>query len=677
MSAEPLWKPRPEDIPDTRIDAFRRFVIERTGHDLADSRAVHAWSVDQPAEFWNAVWDFFSVIGEKGEVVTEPAMLPDAVFFPEARVNLAENILRPIPERDDVGLPIAIFTSEAGDSVVRTGELTHAELVALVASTAAALRERGVSVGDRVALVLPVGLPAYVVTLAALSIGAVVSSASPEFGVSAIVDRFSQLDPVLLVATTSYHWAGKRFDRRDHLVELVQSLPTLRLLLLVPGSDDPTSPVDPDVVDVTKISALIAAGSGRGVRVETLADVQRAHEGAQPLYERLSVDHPAYVLFSSGTTGKPKCLIHRQGGVLLKHLVEAGLHVDARAGDRLMFFTTTGWMVWNWAISVPLSGATLVLHDGAPHYPDVDALFELSALVDATHLGAGARLVDSMRSADKNLAGGRDLSRLRMVLVTGSPLTETTARWLAEQLGPSVMPNPISGGTDLVGSFLSGDPTQPMWAGEIPGIVLGMDVDVFDEDGQPMTDETPGELVCRNTFPTVPLGIWGDESGEQLHATYFERFPGVWTHGDLTSKTPQGGFIIHGRSDATLNVAGVRIGTAEIYSALEQIPGIVDALVFAQAWDGDTRMVLLVVTAPGVDLDDDLRAQITATLRQHRSPRHVPAVMVAVEDLPRTLTGKLAEIAVAQMVAGRPVRNRDALANPEALDAIAAAVAAV
>jgi len=676
MSAAPLWTPNPTVIPHTRIDVFRRFVIERTGLDLLDSHALHAWSVDHPEQFWDSVWDFFGVIGDKGDVVVEPAVLPEAVFFPQARLNIAENILREIPERDDAGLPLAIFTSEAGDGLAITAELTREELVDQVAATAAALRERGVVPGERVAIVLPVGMHAYVVTLAALSIGAVVSSAAPEFGVPAIVDRFGQLDPVLLVGTTSYHWAGKRFDRRDHLVELARSLPSLRSLLIVPGSDDPTSPVDPDVIDVTKIAALIAAGSGRGVQVETLADVQRANNGAQPRYERLPIDHPAYVLFSSGTTGKPKCLIHRQGGVLLKHLVEAGLHVDARPGDRLMFYTTTGWMMWNWAASVPASGATLVLHDGAPHHPDIDGLFDLASLADITHLGLGARLLDSMRTTGKVLTDGRDLSRLRMVMVTGSPLTEATAHWLVEQLGPGVMPNPISGGTDLVGCFLSGDPTQPMWAGEIPGPALGMDVDVFDEDGSPMSDDTAGELVCRNTFPTVPLGIWGDESGERLHSTYFERFPGVWTHGDLTSKTAHGGYIIHGRSDATLNVAGVRIGTGEIYSALENIPDIVDSLVFAQAWDGDTRMILLVVTAPGVSLDDDLRSRIKATLREHCSPRHVPAVMLAVEDLPRTLTGKLAEIAVADTVAGRPVRNRDALANPEALDAIAAAVAA-
>ena len=670
----PLWQPTDERIAGARIEAFRQFVVERTGEELADTRALHAWSIAEPGAFWDAVWDFFGVVGDKGSVPYVKATLPEAVFFPEARLNIAENILREIPERDGAGLPLAVFTGETAAGLAVTHALDRPELVQLVASTAAALRERGVSPGDRIALVLPVGLPAYVVTLAALSVGAVVSSAAPEFGVPAIVDRFGQLDPVLLVATTSYQWNGKRFDRRDHLVELAQSLPSLRTLWIVPGADDPTSPVDPDVVDTTKVAALIAAGSGRGIQVETLAAAQRAHDGAQPRYERLPLDHPAYVLFSSGTTGKPKCLIHRQGGVLLKHLVEGGLHVDAGPGDRLMFYTTTGWMMWNWAVTVPSTGATLVLHDAAPNFPDVDGLFELASLASLSHLGLGARLLDSMRTAEKDLSANRDLSALRMVMVTGSPLTEATAVWLAEQLGPGVMPNPISGGTDLVGCFLSGDPTLPMWAGELPAPALGMDVDVFDEDGRPMTDDTPGELVCRNTFPTVPLGIWGDESGERLHSTYFERFPGVWTHGDLTSKTPHGGFIIHGRSDATLNVAGVRIGTGEIYSALEHVPGIVDSLAFAQSWDGDTRMILLVVLAPGTDLDDSLRSQIKSTLKQRCSPRHIPALIIKVNELPRTLTGKLAEIAVAEIVAGRPVRNRDALANPGALDAIAEAV---
>lgn len=674
MADTPIWTPNPTEAADSRIDHFRHYVIERTGRELGDYRALHSWSVEHPAEFWDAVWDFFGVVGTKGDVCVEPVALPNAVFFPEAQLNLAENILRSIPERDDADLPLVMFTGEAGSGIAVTQQCSREDMVALVAATAAALRERGVGVGDRVVLVLPVSLQGYVVMLAALSIGAVVSSASPEFGVPAIVDRFGQLDPVVLVAATSYQWAGKRYDRRDALVELAQSLPSLRSLLLVPGSDDPTSPVDPDVVDVTRIAALIAAGAGRGVRVEALGDVQRAHDGAAPCFEQLPFDHPAYVLFSSGTTGKPKCLIHRQGGALLKHLVEVGLHSDAGPGDRLMFYTTTGWMMWNWAASVPASGATLVLHDGAPHYPEVDGLFEVAARVDLTHLGLGARLLDSMRTSGKVLALQRDLSALSMVMVTGSPLTEATARWLVDELGPDVMPNPMSGGTDLIGGFLSGNRTEPVWAAEIPAPILGMDVDVFDEDGVPMSDETPGELVCRNTFPTVPLGIWGDASGERLRATYFERFPGVWTHGDLTSKTAHGGFIIHGRSDATLNVAGVRIGTGEVYSALEHIPDIVDSLVFAQEWDGDTRMVLLVVTAEGVQLDEELSVRIKATLRERCSPRHVPAVIIAVADLPRTVTGKLAEIAVRDIVAGRPVRNRDALANPDTLDIIAAAI---
>jgi acetoacetyl-CoA synthetase len=329
-------------------------------------------------------------------------------------------------------------------------------------------------------------------------------------------------------------------------------------------------------------------------------------------------------------------------------------------------------MMWNWAVSILATGATLVLHDGAPTYPATDALFNLAEVADLTHLGLGARLLDAMRSEGRPLAKGRDLEDLRMVLVTGSPLTEPTARWLVDELGDGVMPQPISGGTDLVGCFLAGSPTLPVWAGEIPRPALGMDVTVYDDDGVPAIDDTPGELVCRNTFPTVPLGIWGDDDGTRLHDTYFARFPGVWTHGDLTSRTEHGGFVIHGRSDATLNVAGVRIGTGEIYAALEHVPEVIDSLAFAQAWDGDTRMVLLVVLAPGTTLDDDVRSRIRSSLRERGSPRHVPAVIAQVAELPRTLTGKLAEIAVADTVNGRPVRNRDALANPESLDVIAA-----
>ena len=667
--SDPVFTPQ---AAATRMSAFAAAASERSGRDLSAYDDLHAWSIAEPDAFWSLVWDHFGVVGARGEVAAEPAVLPEARFFPGAGLNIVDTYLRPVPERDAEGLPLVVQTAEVGDGIGVVATFTREELVERVAAAAAALRARGVTPGDRIALVLPVGIDALVVTLAGLAVGAVVSSAAPEFGVPAIVDRFGQLDPVLLVGTTSYRWAGKRHERRDHLVDLVRELPSVRAVLVVPGTDDLTSPVDPDVVDVAGIAARCVAGSDRLLQVDLLADAERRHRGAALQAEALPFDHPAYVLFSSGTTGKPKCLVHRAGGVLLKHLVEAGLHGDFGPGDRVCFYTTTGWMMWNWAISVLATGATLVLHDGAPTYPSSDALFELADIADLTHLGLGARLLDAMRSEGRQLREGRDLGRLRMVLVTGSPLTEATARWLVDQLGQGVMPQPISGGTDLVGCFVSASPTLPVWPGEITRPTLGMDVAVFDEDGNPTTDETPGELVCRNTFPTVPLGIWGDDDGSRLHETYFARFPGVWTHGDLTSRTSNGGFVIHGRSDATLNVAGVRIGTGEIYAALEHVPEVVDALAFAQAWDGDTRMVLLVVLTSGAVLDDDVRSRIRSTLRERGSPRHVPAVVAQVNELPRTLTGKLAEMAVANTVNGRPVRNRDALANPESLDVIAA-----
>ena len=667
--SEPVWTPDPERA--TRVGSFAEAASERTGRDLGSAQALHAWSIEDPNGFWSAVWDLLGVEGERTSLAAEPATLPEARFFPGARLNLAENYLKAVPGRDDLGLPAVVQTAEVGEGVGVVATLSRDELVARVAQTAALLRSRGVNPGDRVVLVLPVGIDALVVTLAALAVGATVASASPEFGVPAIVDRFGQLDPVVLVATTSYHWNGKRHDRRDQLVELVRALPTVTTVLVVPGSDDLTSPFDPDVVDLPRLAARFVAGSNRLIQVDLLHEAQRRHVNAEPQYLRLPFDHPAYVLFSSGTTGKPKCLVHRAGGVLLKHLVEAGLHADIGPGDRLMFFTTTGWMMWNWEISALAAGATLVLHDGAPAYPASDALFDVAQQAQLTHLGLGARLIDAMRTDGARLRDGRNLDDLRMVLVTGSPLTEASAHWLVDQLGPAVMPNPISGGTDLVGCFVAGWPTVPFHAGEIPGPALGMDVDVYDDDGRAMNDGTAGELVCRSTFPTVPLRIWGDADGSRLRSTYFERFPGVWTHGDLTSKTSSGGFVIHGRSDATLNVAGVRIGTGEIYSALEHVPQVVDALAFAQAWQEDSRMVLLVVTAPDTSLDDGLRDRIRTTLRERGSPRHVPAVIIGVDELPRTLTGKLAEIAVADTVNGRPVRNRDALANPEVLDVIA------
>ena len=408
------------------------------------------------------------------------------------------------------------------------------------------------------------------------------------------------------------------------------------------------------------------------VTVSGLRDSMHAQKGAEPEYVRLPFDHPAYVLFSSGTTGKPKCLIHRAGGVLLKHLTEVGLHSDCGPGDRMMFYSTTSWMMWNWQVSALATGATLVMHDAAANFPDILGVFTAARISGATHVGVGARLLDQIRHEGLDLLRDGALPDLRMILVTGSPLSESTAQWLADQVGPGVMINPVSGGTDLVGCFIGGNPTRPFYGGEMTGPILGCAIDVLDEEGNPVAPGGSGELVCTKPFPTVPLGIWGDDDGSRFRGTYFDTWPGIWAHGDHASWTENGGMIIHGRSDATLNAGGVRIGTAEIYAALDDFPEITDAITFGQEWDGDTRIVLIIVLADGYDLDEDLRARIKSALRSRCSPRHVPAVLAAASSVPRTRTGKLSEIAIRDTVNGRIVKGREALANPESLDEIAA-----
>jgi acetoacetyl-CoA synthetase len=638
---EPTWVPDAAWAARTRMARFRALAEQRAGTPMAGTQDVHAWSLADPGAFWSLVWDEFGVVGQRGERAHVPTVLPEAVFFPDARLNLAENLLAPWQESDE---PAVIWVGEADGVVAVREEISGRELGRRVGAFAAALRRHGVVSGDRVGLVMPVGPDALVCTLGALSVGAVVSSVSPEFGAPAILDRLGQLEPTVLVAATRYRWAGREHDRADVIGEVLAGLPTVTMAIV----DDDLAPL--------------------------LAD------DIEPEFVRLPFDHPAYVLFSSGTTGKPKCLIHRGGGVLLKHLVEIGLHADVQPVDRLLYYTTTSWMMWNWQVSCLALGATLVLHDGAPTYPDATALFDAARMTGTTHLGLSARLLDHLRSLGVDLGPHLDRAVLREVLVTGSPLSVPTAQWLASQLGPSVMINPISGGTDLVGVFVGGDPTRPFHAGEMAGPSLGTAVDVFTDDGVRAADGEPGELVCTQPFPTVPVGIWGDPTGERLHATYFDRWPGIWVHGDRAVRSSTGGIAILGRSDATLNVGGVRIGTAEIYSALADHPAVVDSLAFGQEWDGDTRIVLLVVPAPGVVLTDGLldettSASIRSTIRTACSPRHVPALVVPVPDLPRTQTGKLSEVAVREAVHGRPVAGRAALVNPESLEEIVNGVA--
>ena len=647
------WAPTAETAGRTRMSAFRQAAARACGRPLASSSDLHAWSLADPDAFWRLVWDEFDVLGHPGSTACVPTALPGATFFPDARLNLAQSLLAPWIGSDS---PALVWVGETDDGLALREELTGRELSRRVGSFTAWLRGAGIGTGDRIGLVVPVGPDAVVATLGALAVGAVVSSVSPEFGAPSILDRLGQLAPRVLVVAPSYRWAGRALARADNVAEVIAGLPSLEHVLVCDdGPDD-----------------RLRAATGDTCRIGSMADVLLAD--VDPTFTPLPFDAPAYVLFSSGTTGKPKCLVHRGGGVLLKHLVELGLHADIRAGDRLLYYTTTSWMMWNWELSCLALGATLVLYDGSPTHPTPTALFDAARLTGATHLGLSARLLDHLRSIDADLAVAD--TPLREVLVTGSPLSVPTAHWLAAQLGPAVMINPISGGTDLVGCFVAGDPTRPFHAGEMTGPVLGMAVEVWTDDGEPAGDGEPGELVCTQPFPTVPVGIWGDDTGERLNAAYFDVWPGVWVHGDRAVRSAAGGISILGRSDATLNVGGVRIGTAEIYAALAEHPAVGEALAFGQEWDGDTRIVLLVTPPDGVVLDDDAVASIRAAIRATCSPRHVPAVVVSVPDLPRTQTGKLSEVAVRDAVAGREVKGIGALANPESLDSIVTAVEA-
>lgn len=647
------WTPDPTAANRTRIARFRRAAAAHAGRDFADTPDLHEWSISEPDAFWSLVWDDCGVVGERGSVACVPATLPEAVFFPEARINLAENLLAPWQDSDEVAV---VCVGEADGELTLQEAVSGRELTRRVASFASGLRDHGVKPGDRVGLILPVGSDALVCTLGALAVGAVVSSVSPEFGAPSVVDRLGQLEPTVLVVAPSYRWNGREFHRADNVAEVLRALPSLTWVLVAGPDTD----------------GAIGDAAPPNCRVSALAvELERS---VAPEFLRLPFDHPAYVLFSSGTTGKPKCLIHRGGGVLLKHLVEVGLHADVGPGDRLLFYTTTSWMMWNWEISGLAVGATLVLLDGAPTHPGPTAVFDAGRLAGATHVGLGARLLDHMRAEGCDLSTYSAGEPLRQVMVTGSPLSIPTAEWMARELGPSVMINPISGGTDLVGVFVGGDPTRPFFAGEMTGPTLGTAVDVYAEAGVRAEVGEAGELVCLQPFPTVPVGIWGDETGERLRSTYFDTWPGVWVHGDRAVRTENGGVAILGRSDATLNVGGVRIGTAEIYAALADHPAVVDSLAFGQEWEGDTRIVLLVIVTPGTAMDDDVERSIRAAIRAACSPRHVPGVIVVVDDLPRTQTGKISEIAAREAVHGRPVKGLGALANPDCLAAIVAAV---
>jgi acetoacetyl-CoA synthetase len=632
----PLWTPSPERVASTRMHAFRRIVGDRDLHD---------WSVREPSDFWRLVWKTTGVIGDSGPLVFDvgDGTVQGARFFPGSSVSYAENALA---ERAGAGDDAIVALTEAGSRRSYSWEQLRSDVAAL----AAALVADDVQPGDRVAAYMPNVAETVIAFLAANAVGATFTSTSSDFGVAGVVDRFGQTTPTVLVAADGYRYGGKEFSCLGRIADAVGQLPSVRRVVVV-GVLAPA----PNI-----------SGIPNAVR---WTDYLAAHTGAPLQCVRLPGDHPVYILYSSGTTGKPKCITHRSLGVLLMHLKEHQLHCDIRAGDRVMYFTTCGWMMWNWLVSVLASGATAVLFDGNPFHPSPSVLFDVARDERLTLMGISAKFVDAAAKAGLRPVESHDLAALRTICSTGSPLSDDGFRWIYDAVKPDVHLASISGGTDLCGCFVGGDPTRPVYAGEIQGPALGMAVEVFDAEGGAITEPgVKGELVCTAPFPSVPLGFWGDDDGSRFRAAYFDRFPGVWAHGDFASWTEHGGMVIHGRSDATLNAGGVRIGTAEIYAQVEQLHDVVEAVAVGQEWDGDTRIVLFVKLVPGAFLGERLQADIRTVLRTNASPRHVPAKIVQVADVPRTRSNKISELAVADVVNGREVRNTEALANPECLD---------
>jgi acetoacetyl-CoA synthetase len=641
--SRPLWRPSPERVEAAQLTAFRRAAEERWGTRLPDYAALHRWSVERRDQFWRSVWDFCGVIGEPGErVLAEGDRMPGARFFPEARLSFAENLLR---RRDES--PALVFRGERGDE----RRVSWRELRAQVSRLQRWLREAGVGPGDRVAGYLPNLPEAVAAMLSAASLGALWSSCSPDFGTRGALDRLGQIGPKVLFAADGYFYAGRLHDVRPRVAEIRRELPGLEELVLVPYAR-----AEPDLGPLP--GALLFE--------EALA----SHGPGEPVFERFPFEQPLVVVFSSGTTGPPKCIVHGAGGALLQHLKEHRLQADLRRGDRFFYFTTLGWMMWNWLVSGLASEATLLLYDGSPFHPEPGTLFDLAERERCAVFGVSAKYLDAAQKAALEPARSHDLSPLRTILSTGSPLSPEGFDFVYQRIKADVCLSSISGGTDILSCFVGGDPTGPVFRGEIQAAGLGMDVAVFDEAGRAVREEK-GELVCRRAFPSLPLGFWGDPEGARYRAAYFERFPGVWAHGDFAEETARGGFRIHGRSDAVLNPGGVRIGTAELYRPVEAMEEVLEALAVGQQWQGDVRIALFVRLREGLALDDALRERIRDRIRREASPRHVPAVIAQVADLPRTKSGKLAELAVADVVHGRPVRNREALANPEALELFA------
>jgi acetoacetyl-CoA synthetase len=638
--ATPLWTPSAQRIAQTNMTAFMQTVAARFGVPVPSYEALHRFSIDRNADFWLTMWDVGGILGEKGErTVERPGEMPGARYFPDGRINFAENVLK---RRDDA--PAILFNGEGQ----RHRTLTFGQLARDVSAFAAALRRAGIRPGDRVAGYIPNMPEAIIAGLGAAAVGAVWSSCSPDFGVQGVLDRFGQIQPRVIVSADGYFYGGKAHDSLARLAEVVRALPSVEHAVVVPFVHE-----RPDVGAVRSAHRW----------ADFVGDVP-----AQAMtFERFPFNHPLYILYSSGTTGVPKCIVHGAGGTLIQHLKEHQLHCDIHPDDRVFYFTTCGWMMWNWLVTVLASNATILLYDGSPFHPTGNVLFDFADATGMTLFGTSAKFIDAVSKAALAPIDTHDLASVRTMTSTGSPLAPESFDFVYSKIKRDIHLASISGGTDIVSCFVGGNPIAPVWRGEIQGAALGMKVEVFDEKGRVVTGEK-GELVCTMPFPSMPVGFWNDPDGRRYHAAYFERYPNVWHHGDYVELTERGGMIIYGRSDAVLNPGGVRIGTAEIYRQVEQLEEIVESLVIGQRWDNDERIVLFVRLRDGEPLTAALEDRIRRRIRENTTPRHVPARIVRVNEIPRTKSGKIVELAVREVVHGREVKNREALANPEALE---------
>jgi len=635
-----MWKPSVEQIERSQMFEFKEFINTRHGLNLGSYQDLHEWSVDNIHEFWASAWEFFDIIHTQPytQVVDDVSEMPGAKWFTGARLNFAENLLR---RRDDK--TALIFKGES--QPVR--KLTYAELYSEVAKTAAALRTAGVEKGDRVAGFVPNMPESIIAMLATTSIGAIWSSSSPDFGIKGVLDRFSQIEPKVLFAANGYFYNGKFHDSLEKLKGILHDLPSVEKVVVIPYSDE-----DPDICIISN-----------SILFSDFID----NDEEEIEFEQLPFDHPLYIMYSSGTTGLPKSIVHGAGGTLLQHLKELQLHCDLCEQDTIFYFTTCGWMMWNWLVSSLAAGASLVLYDGAPFFPDANAMWKMAEELGITVFGTSAKFIAASEAAGNKPISTNDLSNVRLILSTGSPLMEENFDYIYRDVKKDVQLASISGGTDIVSCFAGGSPMLPVYRGELQCSGLAMDVDAFDHKGK-SSRNAKGELVCKKAFPSMPIYFWNDPDGQKYHNAYFDKFENIWYHGDYIEINDHGGIKIFGRSDATLNPGGVRIGTAEIYRVVEQMAEVADSLVVGVQSNGDEQVALFLKMDEGAILNDNLINQIKSSIRANCSPRHVPSIIKSVEDIPYTISGKKVELAVKKIIHGEEVTNKDALANPEALD---------